>query len=179
MSLEAYQRLQAEAESPQETEYRLFGRVTGALIEARDNDYKAAKLMEALDWNRRMWSTFANDCAQPGNQLPDEVRAQIISLSIYVTKTTSKVMRGQAAIDDLIEINQNIMKGLAMQFDRSQQTGQSEQTAPGKQTGQGEQAQQTPESPQSGQAQPGQQPSREGAQQPSGENPLPSGGLVS
>lgn len=34
MSLNAYHQRQMAAESPKETEYRLFGRVTGALIEA-------------------------------------------------------------------------------------------------------------------------------------------------
>jgi len=115
MSLDAYHRRQSSAESPQQAEYRLFGRVTGALIEAREKDLAGGELMTALDWNRRMWSTFATDCSSPENQLPKQTRAQIISLSIYVSKTTSKVARGKASIDELIELNRTIMQGLAQQ----------------------------------------------------------------
>ncbi|MFQ5348684.1 MAG: flagellar biosynthesis regulator FlaF [Rhodothalassiaceae bacterium] len=113
MSLDAYRKSQAAAETPRQTEYRLFGRVTGALIEARDKGLTGAALMRALDWNRRLWSTLALDCGTEGNGLPPQTRAQIISLSIYVSKTTSKVVLGQATIDDLISINKIIMEGLA------------------------------------------------------------------
>ncbi len=112
MSLDAYRRSQAATESPRETEYRLFAQVTAAMIEARDKGYTGAKLMESLDWNRRLWSALAVDCANPDNQLPEQTRAQIISLSIYVSKTVSEVMLGRASIDDLIAINRIIMEGL-------------------------------------------------------------------
>lgn len=115
MSLDAYAKRQQATESPRETEYRLFARVTAAMIEARDKGLKGGALMESLDWNRRLWSTLALDCSQPGNQLPEQTRAQIISLSIYVSKTVSKVMRGEAHIDDLISLNRIIMEGLAQQ----------------------------------------------------------------
>lgn len=122
MSLDAYHRQQTASESPRQTEYRLFGRVTAALIEARDKKLDGGALMKALDWNRRMWSAFATDCSSPDNQLPKTTRAQIISLSIYVSKTTSKVARRQADIDDLIELNRTIMKGLAMQAEPPSRT---------------------------------------------------------
>lgn len=115
MSLDAYHKTQVASEEPRETEYRLMGRVTGALMEARDRELKGAELMKALDWNRRMWSAFATDCATNDNYLPQETRAGIISLSLYVSKTCSKVMRGEASINDLIVINRNIMEGLAKQ----------------------------------------------------------------
>lgn len=115
MSLNAYHQRQMDAESPRETEYRLFGRVTGALIEASEKALTGAALMKPLDWNRRLWSTLALDCSTNENQLPPATRAQIISLSIYVSKTTSKVVRGQASIDDLISLNKIIMEGLAAQ----------------------------------------------------------------
>lgn len=113
MSLNAYHQRQMDAEAPRETEYRLFGRVTGALIEASEKALTGAALMKALDWNRRLWSTLALDCTTDENKLPPATRAQVISLSIYVSKTTSKVMRKQASIDDLISLNKIIMEGLA------------------------------------------------------------------
>ena len=114
MSLQAYKKAATRVESPRETEYRLFADVTRALIEASRLDKTEIQgRMDALDWNRRMWSALATDCALPGNQLPDPLRASIISLSLFVNKYTSDVMREGEDIETLIEINRIIMQGLA------------------------------------------------------------------
>jgi len=73
------------------------------------------KLHDALHWNRRMWSTFATDCAIEGNKLPKMLRAQIISLSIWVGKHSSQVIREGEDIRALIDVNKSVMEGLAMQ----------------------------------------------------------------
>ncbi len=113
MSLQAYQSAAQRAENPREAEYRLFGQVTRALMEAAKadpNDFKAR--IDALDWNRRLWSALATDCADPSNTLPEAARAQIISLSIWVAKHTSAVMRKEEDIQDLVDVNRIIMQGL-------------------------------------------------------------------
>ncbi len=114
MSLQAYQRAAQQAESPRETEYRLFGQVTRALMEAAEVDPADFKTrIEALDWNRRVWTALAVDCATPENSLPLPVRAQIISLSLWVSRHTSAVMRRDESIEPLIDVNKIIMQGLA------------------------------------------------------------------
>lgn len=115
MSYQAYKKAQNTAETPSQVEYRLFAQVTNALINAKDNEPHDADLIAALDWNRRMWSTFSSDCGAKGNGLPDQLRASIISLAIWVSKHSSAVMRGQESIDDLISINRTVMEGLAAQ----------------------------------------------------------------
>ena len=116
MSLRAYQQTAARAESPREAEYRLFGQVTRALMEAAKLDQSdLTGRMDALDWNRRLWSTLALDCDAPGNTLPPPLRASIISLSMWVGKYTSKVIRGEDDIQDLIDINRMVMQGLSGQ----------------------------------------------------------------
>jgi flagellar biosynthesis activator protein FlaF len=114
MSLEAYRRAQKTAESPRETEYRIFAQVTAALIKARDTHALGADLVHALDWNRRLWSTLATDCGLPGNQLPPALRAQIISLSLWVSRFSSDVAQRRGDIGALIDVNKTIMEGLAM-----------------------------------------------------------------
>ena len=114
MSLQAYKKAATRVESPRETEYRLFADVTRALIEAsRLDESDLQGRMDALDWNRRMWSTLATDCGLPGNQLPEALRASIISLSLFVNRHTSAVMREGEDFETLIEINKIIMQGLA------------------------------------------------------------------
>jgi|ERR1700760_4595552 flagellar biosynthesis activator protein FlaF len=113
MSLQAYQKAAQRVESPRQAEYRLFGEVTRALMEASKADAKDFKTrIEALDWNRRVWSVLANDCAQPTNNLPAQMRAQIISLSLWVSRYSSDVMRRKESFEPLIEVNRAMMQGL-------------------------------------------------------------------
>ena len=115
MSYNAYQQTQNAAEQPRQTEYRLFAEVTRKLISANDRSELDTVTMEALDWNRRLWSTLSTDCGAEGNSLTPEIRAGIISLSIWVSKHTSLIMQGNEKIEDLISINKTIMEGLALQ----------------------------------------------------------------
>ena len=116
MSLHAYQQASARAETPREMEYRLFGQVTRALMDAAVlPETEIGKRMDALDWNRRLWATLATDCADDSNGLPGPLRASMISLSIWVAKHTSAVMRREETFDALIEVNRIIMQGLASQ----------------------------------------------------------------
>jgi flagellar protein FlaF len=114
MSLQAYQKTQRNTENSKQTEYRLFAQVTQALIEAgKKGRADIASLMDALDWNRRLWSTLAADCSSGGNQLPPAVRAQIISISLWVSRYSSDAAQKGASLDPLIDVNKSIMAGLS------------------------------------------------------------------
>jgi flagellar protein FlaF len=112
MTLKAYKDAQRATEDPRVTEYRLFGQVTGALLDAQKNGAIGTPLVEAIDWNRRLWRTLAADCMDDRNTLSQDVRAKIISLSLWVSKYSRQVTREKAPITPLIEINRNIMQGL-------------------------------------------------------------------
>ena len=116
--LQAYNQAATRTESPRAMEYRLFGQVTRALMHASTLDKSdVAGRMDALDWNRRLWSALATACTDPDNALPQAMRAQFISLSLFVNRNTSEVMRGEDDFSTLIEINRMIMQGLSGQTD--------------------------------------------------------------
>lgn len=116
MPFKAYQQTVSASEDPRATEYRLFGQVTRALMAAdRADKSDLITRADALDWNRRMWSVLGLDCSAEGNMMPDALRAQIVSLSIWVNKHTSLAIRGEEDILPLIEVNRIIMEGLAPQ----------------------------------------------------------------
>ena len=79
--------------------------VAGRLTEIRDS-------IKAIDWNRRLWITLQSDLAGEDNGFPDELRAQLISLAIWVDKHSRKAMRGEARLAPLISVNRSIMEGL-------------------------------------------------------------------
>jgi len=128
MSYQVYEKAQRSSETPSQIEYRLFVQVTNALKTAQAEKLRGAELMGVLDWNRRMWSVFSSDCGTEGNTLPDALRAGIVSLSIWVSKHSSAIMRGDEDIQDLININTTIMEGLADQA-KLQQQAQTAQDA--------------------------------------------------
>jgi flagellar protein FlaF len=114
MSFSAYHQAATRAENPRDMEYRLFTQVTRALMDAAacdPNDLRGR--IDALDWNRRMWAVLGSDCQSSENKLPPQLRASIISLSIWVSKHTTLVIRKQEEIEPLIEVNRMIMQGLA------------------------------------------------------------------
>lgn len=114
MSLQAYKTAASRAESPRELEYRLFGQVTRALMHAATVPAEdIATRIDALDWNRRLWSALATDCSDPGNALHNPLKAQIISISLFVNSHSSAVMKGDEDFEPLIDINRMVMQGLA------------------------------------------------------------------
>ncbi len=98
-------------ENPRDTEYRLFAQVTNALINHRDCHDKGT--IEAIDWNRRLWLTLQSDVSSEANALSDDLRANLISLAIWVDRHSRAVMRGEASMEPLIQVNRTVMEGLA------------------------------------------------------------------
>jgi flagellar biosynthesis activator protein FlaF len=114
MSIQAYQRAATRAESPRDIEYRALGVVTAALVRAREEGRaNLGALARAIHDNRRLWSVFSSDCADPNNALPQPVRARIISIAIFVDRHSSAVLREGADLEPLIDINRALMEGLA------------------------------------------------------------------
>lgn len=98
--------------SPRQAEYRLMTDVTRALMAAQGGP-RNEKYHHCVHWNLRMWLAFQEDVADDDNRLPDQLRAGIISLSLWVERETFKALRGEVELDDLIEINRTVMAGLA------------------------------------------------------------------
>lgn len=112
MPLSAYQRARQVLETPRSTEHRLLGEITAGLMHARDAGLSGAALMDVLHRNREVWQAFAADCGLPGNGLPAQLRASIVSIALWVDRHISLVMAGREELEPLIEINRLVMQGL-------------------------------------------------------------------
>ena len=71
------------------------------------------ELAAALNENGQLWTLLATDVADSANGLPDELRAGIISLAEFTRKHTAKVLKSEASVVPLLEINIAIMRGLS------------------------------------------------------------------
>lgn len=71
------------------------------------------EVIEALYYLRRLWAIFLDDLNNPDNELPDQLRAGIISIGIWMNKEIDRVRTGKTAdLTALIEINEIIRDGL-------------------------------------------------------------------
>jgi flagellar protein FlaF len=112
MSVNAYNRARVMIESPRGAEYRLMSQVTGDLMSARDAGLSGAALMPMLHRNREVWRAFGNATAMAGNELPDALRASIVSIGLWVDRFTSEVATGRDSIEELISVNRSVIDGL-------------------------------------------------------------------
>ena len=117
MARSAYSRPDAPARSPRAVEYDLFARVTRALAAAQTATGPAgrtdfAALAKALHENGRMWRVLASDVAEPGNALPQALRARLFYLYQFTEQHSRKVLDGAAEVGVLVDINTAVMRGL-------------------------------------------------------------------
>ena len=94
-------------------EYDTFARITSALKAAASaGKQNFAAFAKALDDNRRLWTILASDVAGSGNGLPEALRARIFYLAEFTLLQTRRVLRGEASVEVLVEINTTVMRGL-------------------------------------------------------------------
>jgi flagellar protein FlaF len=99
--------------TPRATEYEVFARVSrrlGTAIAAGTGGF--ATLAAALQDNRRLWTVLAADLVEPGNGLPDALKARLLYLAAFTEAHTHKVLSGKAGAEVLIDINTAVMRGL-------------------------------------------------------------------
>jgi flagellar biosynthesis activator protein FlaF len=113
MSAKRYQTVQDANDDPRAIEQRALARVTGMLVSGAEKG--GAALAEACHMNRMLWTIFQTDLVLPENGLPDALKAQLISLAIWVQRYTTKVLFENASVDPLVSVNRSILEGLAAQ----------------------------------------------------------------
>jgi flagellar biosynthesis activator protein FlaF len=94
-------------------ERQAMDRVIDMLRAARARGPGTREVIEAMYYLRRLWAIFLDDLKNPDNELPDQLRAGIISIGIWMDKEIDRVRTGQTNdLTPMIEINQIIRDGL-------------------------------------------------------------------
>ncbi len=112
-SSQAYQSSQKLGSSSRQTEAQALletARMMDASINGEDSDaYRAA-----LRLNWRLWTIIQADVSSAENPLPDEIRQNILSLSVFIDKHTVNALAEPSGtkLRVLIDINRNIAAGL-------------------------------------------------------------------
>jgi len=115
MSYDKYKSAQSSFEAPRQAEYRLFAEITRTLLTADENQRRGSDYFEAIDRNRKLWLALQMDLSSDDNALDEDLRAQLISLAIWVDRYSGEVLRGAGDLKPLISVNRDIMEGLMAQ----------------------------------------------------------------
>lgn len=107
-----YRTLKENLPSPRENEYRAFAKCTAELSAAMKEGVPFSSLAAAIGRNRDLWRIVVLDVMNEKNRLSSELRANLIYLQEFTQHHSSKVLRGDASPNALIEINKSVMRGL-------------------------------------------------------------------
>ncbi len=111
MSVAAYRQSVMDTASPRQLERKVLQQVTLDLETAtRSNDANAR--IRAIDRNRRLWMTLVADVSDPGNLLPDTLKAGLISLGLWVDRYSGNALSSDRPLSPLVDVNRAVMQGL-------------------------------------------------------------------
>jgi flagellar protein FlaF len=70
--------------------------------------------VEAIAYTGRLWSALIDDLSSPDNQLAEEIRANLISIGIWIFGEMDKIRKQVSAnFQGIIDVMTTIRKGLA------------------------------------------------------------------
>ena len=96
-------------------EHQLFSDITQRL---RETSQKLPKgfpaFAEAIHANRAVWTHMAAQVADDENALSEDLRARIFYLAEFTSFHSAKVLKGEADIEPLLNINTAMMRGLSV-----------------------------------------------------------------
>lgn len=85
----------------------------GLLRKADATDATNPQTREALLYIQQLWGFLIRDLADANNGLGDTVRADLISIGLWIIREADRVLSGVSTnIDGLIDINRTIRDGL-------------------------------------------------------------------
>lgn len=112
MGARAYQRTMESIADPKVSEARVISAVTKGLERYAAEGRNSVPLREYLVKNQRLWVTLRNDLASSGNSLPTDLKARLVSISLWVDRQTSAFLTGHGGIEELVAVNRSLAAGL-------------------------------------------------------------------
>jgi flagellar protein FlaF len=94
-------------------ERQLLTRSIDLLAAARRKGLPSREAIEAIHFLNRVWTSFIEDLGSPENELPIELRANLISIGLWLLREAEEVRQGRSDnFEGLIEVSQIIRDGI-------------------------------------------------------------------
>ncbi len=115
--LDAYRNVEKATLSQRDIEASVLNKAAMQLQAVKDNwsrDEHAAELEDALNYNQKVWTFFQAELSMEDNPLPEEIKRNLLALSMFVDRRTFEALAYPAPekLDILININLNVSAGL-------------------------------------------------------------------
>ena len=107
-----------------ELESRALIKTASKLNQIKENwEQSSDNLSEALEKNRRLWTIIAGAMGDNTSPQPEELKKNILNLSMFVFKRTLEILADPKpeSLDILININMNIARGLSEHVEAPQE----------------------------------------------------------
>jgi flagellar protein FlaF len=105
--------LDDNAQDARSRERQAMQRAIDLLQAAMKKGVRSMEAAEALNYVNQLWRIFIEDLAKPENDLPDALRADLISIGLWITNEVHRMRLGKSEnFDGLIEICTIIRDGL-------------------------------------------------------------------
>lgn len=110
----SYAEIQSESVADaKDRERQLLSRSIDMLADARGQGAASPAGVEAIHFMNRVWTHFIEDLGNPENALPKELRANLISIGLWLLREGEEVRQGRSDnLDGLIEVSQIIRDGM-------------------------------------------------------------------
>jgi flagellar biosynthesis activator protein FlaF len=115
--LTEYARMQRMNSTPREIEAEALTLGAHKLIHCRDNwesEERKILLSEALKFNQKLWTIFQANLSSAKNLLPENLKINLLKLSIYVDRQIFQIMAFPSPdkLTPIININLSLAEGL-------------------------------------------------------------------
>ncbi|OQM77052.1 flagellar biosynthesis regulator FlaF [Manganibacter manganicus] len=101
------------AADAKDRERQLLTRSIDLLTTAATSGANSLQAVEALHFTNRVWSVLIEDLGSPDNALPKELRANLISIGLWLLREIEDIRQGRTDnFDGLIEVSQIIRDGI-------------------------------------------------------------------
>ncbi|MER2536811.1 MAG: flagellar biosynthesis regulator FlaF [Rhizobiaceae bacterium] len=94
-------------------ERQLLTRSIDLLVKARAAGALSHESIEAIHFLNRIWTSLIEDLGNPDNTLPTELRANLISIGLWLMREAEEIRQGRSDnFEGLIEVSQIIRDGI-------------------------------------------------------------------
>lgn len=111
----AYGRVAQATLSPRDLEAQLLMKSAQRLQALKDGWSEGIPdLLDALTYNRKVWTVLSTAATEPDNPLPDQIKTNIAQLAAFIFQRTiaTQIEPAPEKLSALIKINRDIASGL-------------------------------------------------------------------
>jgi flagellar protein FlaF len=105
--------LEDDAKDARERERLAIDRSIGLMEQAESSGAGSVDAAKAIVFTSKLWAVLIEDLAAPSNGLAKELRAQIVSIGIWILREIERIRSGEkTSFADLIQVSRAIREGL-------------------------------------------------------------------